>query len=281
MTPEQIQQMIAGFQGMSPTALSQAGGMYKDASGQGIHANYAGGYNPMTGDYEAGAPSEYWVSGPGASRAASSPVDVYNPQGQQTGTTNYTPATDIEKQLLKYGIALAGVGAAGGMFGGGLGGAGGAAGDAFMPGALGVDGAAMSTAPLSGLEGYVAGGASGVGGSVAGDMFMPGQLGANYTPGAIPGLESYVASGGGGLLKGLGGAVGDSKALLGAAATLAGGLLGSKPQTQSQTSTRTTDPRFDPAINGLLGLLQNQIGQTPQRSTIGQITPAGNPFTRK
>lgn len=71
------------------------------------------------------------------------------------------------------------------------------------------------------------------------------------------------------------------KGYLGPAATLAGGLLGSKPQTQSATTTRTTDPRFDPAINGLLGLLQNQIGQTPQRSTIGQITPAGNPFTRK
>lgn len=259
MTPEQIQQMIAGFQGMSPTALSQAGGMYKDASGQGIHANYAGGYNPMTGDYEAGAPSEYWVSGPGASRAASSPVDVYNPQGQQTGTTNYTPATDIEKQLLKYGIALAGVGAAGGMFGGGLGGAG-----AANPAATGGFNAAvdsqLANAALGSdaLAGYGAAGAGGV----------------TASPIAATTGNSLTSTLSGLLPEGL-------KGYLGPAATLAGGLLGSKPQTQSATTTRTTDPRFDPAINGLLGLLQNQIGQTPQRSTIGQITPAGNPFTRK
>jgi hypothetical protein len=151
------------------------------------------------------------------------------------------------------------------------------AGDAFMPGALGVDGAAMSTAPLSGLESYVAGGATGAGGaSVAGDMFMPGQLGANYTPGAIPGLEKYATSGIGSAVKGL---LPDSaKGWLGLAATIGGGLLGSKPQTQSATSTRTTDPRFDPAINGLLGMLQQQINQPRPANTLGNIAPRGNGF---
>lgn len=285
LTQEQINQMIAGLQGTSPEALSQMGGMYRDpTTGQGIQANYAAGrYDPMTGDYVAGAPTEYMVSAPGATRAASSPFDRYSTEGQYTGTGNYAPATNIEKQLLKYGLALAGTAAAGGafgnMFGGGAGSAS-AAGDAFMPGALGVDGAAMSTAPLSGLEGYVAGGASGAGGTVAGDMFMPGQLGANYTPGVIPGLEKYVASGGG-LLGDIGKTLGGSK-VLGAAATAAGGLLGSKPQEQSQTSTRSIDPRFNDAIfgqGGLLGMLQNNLSaQRPQSSGLSNITPRGNGF---
>lgn len=284
MTQEQIQQMIAGLQGMSPEQLSQMGGMYRDpATGQGIHANYgAGGYNPATGDYSAGAPTEYMVSAPGATRAASSPFDRYSTEGQYTGTGNYAPATNIEKQLLKYGLALAGTAAAGGafgnMFGGGAGSAS-AAGDAFMPGALGVDGAAMSTAPLSGLESYVVGGASGAGGSVAGDMFMPGQLGANYTPGVIPGLEKYVVSGGG-LLGDLGKTLGGPKGL-GALATAAGGLLGSKPQEQSQTSTRSIDPRFADAIfgqGGLLGMVQNNLSAKRPQSALSNITPRGNGF---
>ena len=291
LTQEQIHQMIAGLQGTSPEQLSQMGGMYRDpTTGQGIHANYgAGGYNPATGDYSAGAPTEYMVSAPGATRAASSPFDRYSTAGQYTGTGNYAPATNIEKQLLKYGLALAGTAAAGGafgnMFGSGAGGAS-AAGDAFMPGALGVDGAAMSTAPLSGLESYVAGGATGAGGaSVAGDMFMPGQLGANYTPGVIPGLESYVTGSTGGLLGGLGKALGGSKGL-GALATAAGGLLGSKPQETSQTSTRSIDPRFENAIFGQGGLLGMVQGNLANRATSGvgqrlmNIPVRGNPFSR-
>lgn len=202
---------------------------------------------------------------------------TYSPTGevQQRFQVEDPNASDLGEKLVKAGLATL-MGYAGGQALGMFGGAGGAAGDAFLPGALGVDGAAMSTAPLSGLEGYLTGAG---GASAAGDMFMPGRLGANYTPGAIPGLEKYATSGIGSAVKGL---LPDSaKGWLGPAATLAGGLLGSKPQTQSATSTRTTDPRFDPAINGLLGMLQQQMNQPRPTNTLGNITPAGNPFTRK
>lgn len=261
LTPEQVQQLISGYQGMTPDMLSQSGGMYKDATGQGIHANYAGRYDPMVGDYVAGQPTEYMVSGPGASRAASSPFDVYNTQGEYTRSGNYAPATNINKEFLKYAAALAATGAAGGMFGGG-GGAGGGLGAGTNPG---VFNAAMDSqlanAALGGdaLAGYGAAGAGGV----------------TASPIAAAGGGSGIGSSLSGLLpEGL-------KGYLGPAATLVGGLLGSKPQTQSATTTRTTDPRFDPAINGLLGMLQAQIGQTPAKSTLGNITPASNPFTRK
>lgn len=261
LTPEQIQQLISGFQGMTPDMLSQSGGMYKDATGQGIQANYAGRYDPMVGDYVAGQPTEYMVSGPGATRAASSPFDVYNTQGEYTRSGNYAPATNINKEFLKYAAALAATGAAGGMFGGG-GGAGGGLGAGTNPG---VFNAAMDSqlanAALGGdaLAGYGAAGAGGV----------------TASPIAAAGGGSGISSSLSGLLpEGL-------KGYLGPAATLVGGLLGSKPQTQSATTTRTTDPRFDPAINGLLGMLQAQIGQTPAKSTLGNITPASNPFTRK
>lgn len=205
---------------------------------------------------------------------------TYSPTGevQQRFQVEDPNSSDLGEKLVKAGLATL-MGYAGGqalgMFGG-AGGVGSAAGDAFLPGALGVDGAAMSTAPLSGLEGYLAGGAAGGATSAAGDMFMPGQLGANYTPGAIPGLEKYATSGIGSAVKGL---LPDSaKGWLGPAAILAGGLLGSKPQTQSATSTRTTDPRFDPAINGLLGMLQQQINQPRPTNTLGNIAPRGNGF---
>lgn len=260
LTPEQIQQLISGYQGMSPDMLSQSGGMYKDASGQGIHANYAGRYDPMVGDYVAGQPTEYMVSGPGASRAASSPFDVYNTQGEYTRSGNYAPATNINKELLKYGALLAGTAAAGGAFGNMFGG-----GAAANPAASGGFNAAVDSQLANaamGSEALGGYGAAGAGGVSASPMAASG--------GASGGLGSTLSS----LLP-------SGSGWLGPAATLAGGLLGSKPQTQSTTSTRTTDPRFDPAISGLLGMLQAQIGQTPQRSTLGNITPAGNPFTRK
>ena len=263
LTPEQVQQLISGYQGMTPEMLSQSGGMYKDATGQGIHAVYgAGGYDPLVGYYVAGQPTEYMVSGPGASRAASSPFDVYNTQGEYTRSGNYAPATNINKELMKYGALLAGTAAAGGafgnMFGGGAGagGAGGFLGEGAASGIPAWDGA-VGGSMLSGGEGLAAGAGGAASGAAGG-------------------------AGGGGIGSSLSGLLPEGlKGYLGPAATLVGGLLGSKPQTQSATTTRTTDPRFDPAINGLLGMLQAQIGQTPAKSTLGNITPASNPFTRK
>ncbi len=268
MTQEQIQQMIAGLQGMSPEQLSQMGGMYRDpATGQGIHANYgAGRYDPSTGDYVAGAPTEYWVSGPGASREAMSPVDVYNPQGQQTGTTNYTPATDIEKQLLKYGIALAGVGAAGGMFGGGLGGAG-----------AGSTGGAGS----AGLGGFNAAVDSQLANAALGSEALAGYTGAAGVTPSLGGAAGGVAgaSGGGGLLSSI--LPSNLTSLAGVVGPAIGGLLGSKPQEQSQTSTRSIDPRFADAIfgqGGLLGMVQNNLNAKRPQSALSNITPRGNGF---
>ena len=266
MTQEQIQQMIASLQGTNPQALGQMGGMYRDpTTGQGIHANYgAGRYDPMTGDYVAGAPSEYWVSGPGASREAMSPVDVYNPQGQQTGTTNYTPATDIEKQLLKYGIALAGVGAAGGMFGGGLGGAG-----------------AGSTGGAGGLGGFNAAVDSQLANAALGSEALAGYTGAAGVTPSLGGAAGGVAgaSGGGGLLSSI--LPSNLTSLAGVVGPAIGGLLGSKPQEQSQTSTRSIDPRFADAIfgqGGLLGMVQNNLSAKRPQSALSNITPRGNGF---
>lgn len=268
LTQEQIQQMIAGLQGTSPEQLSQMGGMYRDpTTGQGIHANYgAGGYNPATGDYSAGAPTEYMVSAPGATRAASSPFDRYSTAGQYTGTGNYAPATNIEKQLLKYGLALAGTAAAGGafgkMFGGGAssGGAGGFIGEGAASGIPAWDGA-VGGSMLSAGEGLAATGAS-VGGAAAG----------------------ATGGSGGGLLSGL--LPSGLKGVIGPAAMLAGGLLGSKPQETSQTSTRSIDPRFENAIFGQGGLLGMVQGNLANRATSGvgqrlmNIPVRGNPFSR-
>ena len=266
MTQEQIQQMIAGLQGMSPEQLSQMGGMYRDpATGQGIHANYgAGRYDPSTGDYVAGAPTEYMVSAPGATRAASSPFDRYSTEGQYTGTGNYTPATDIEKQLLKYGIALAGVGAAGGMFGGGLGG--GAAGAATPSGGAG---GFIGEGALSGIPAWDAAGAAGGG---AGGFIGEGALS------GIPAWDAAWAAGGGAGGGMFGGGLGG---LAGVVVPAIGGLLGSKPQETSQTSTRTIDPRFENAIfgqGGLLGMVQNNLSAKRPQSALSNITPRGNGF---
>ena len=260
LTQEQINQMIAGLQGTNPEALSQMGGMYRDpTTGQGIQANYAGRYDPMTGDYVAGAPTEYMVSGPGATRAASSPFDVYNTQGEYTRSGNYAPATNINKELLKYGALLAGTAAAGGAFGNMFGGAGGAANPAASGGFNAAVDSQLANAAMGSeaLGGYGAAGAGGVSASpIAAAGGSSGGLGSTLS-GLLPsGLQSY----------------------LGPAATIAGGLLGSRPQTQSQTQTRTTDPRFDPAITGLLSRLEAQFSQPAPRSTVGNITPRGNGF---
>jgi hypothetical protein len=272
LTQEQINQMIASLQGTSPEQLAQMGGMYRDpTTGQGIQANYAGGgYNPATGDYSAGAPTEYMVSAPGATREASSPFDRYSTAGQYTGTGNYAPATDIEKQLLKYGIALAGVGAAGGMFGGGLGGAASA-----NPAAAGGFNAAVDSQLANAALGSEA-----IAGYTGAGAVTPSLGGAG---GAAAGIGGASGASGGGLLSGITNALPSGiTSLVGPAATIAGGLLGSKPQEQSQTSARSIDPRFDNAIlgqGGLLGMVQNSLNaQRPKSSALSNITPRGNGF---
>lgn len=271
LTQEQINQMIAGLQGSTPEQLSQMGGMYRDpTTGQGIQANYAAGrYDPAVGDWVAGSPTEYMVSAPGATRAASSPFDRYSTAGQYTGTGNYAPATNIEKQLLKYGLALAATGAAGGMFGGGgFGGGAGGAGGAANPAAAGGFNAAvdsqLANAALGSeaLAGYT--GAAGVTPSLGGAGGVVGAAG---------------ASGGGGLLSSL--IPKDLMGLAGVVGPAIGGLLGSKPQETSQTSTRTIDPRFENAIfgqGGLLGMVQNNLNAKQPRSALSNITPRGNGF---
>lgn len=269
LTQEQIQQMIAGLQGTSPEQLSQMGGMYRDpVTGMGIHANYgAGRYDPATGDYVAGAPTEYMVSAPGATREASSPFDRYSTAGQYIGTGNYAPATNIEKQLLKYGLALAGTAAAGGAFGNMFGGAGGVGG-ATNPAAAGGFNAAvdsqLANAALGSeaLAGYT--GAAGVTPSLGG------------VGGAVGGAG---ASGGGGLLSSI--IPKDLMGLAGVVGPAIGGLLGSKPQETSQTSTRSIDPRFENAIfgqGGLLGMVQNNLNAKRPQSALSNITPRGNGF---
>lgn len=262
MTQEQINQMIAGLQGTSPEQLSQMGGMYRDpTTGQGIQANYAAGrYDPATGDYVAGAPTEYMVSAPGATRSASSPFDRYSTAGQYTGTGNYAPATNINKDFLKYMAALAGTAAAGGMFGGGgIGGSGAAANPAATGGFNAAVDSQLANAALGSeaLAGYTGAGA------------INPSLG-SLTPVANSSsvLSSLIPS--------------DMKGLMGIAGPLAGGLLGSKPQETSQTATRSIDPRFADAIfgqGGLLGMVQNNLSaQRPKSSPLSNITPRGNGF---
>lgn len=103
--------------------------MYQDpTTGRGVHGNYgAGRYDPMVGDYVAGDPTEYWVSERGASRDARSPFQAYSPQGEYLRSGNYEPATDINKQLLKYGAALGAWGGLGSLVQGAGAGAGTAA----------------------------------------------------------------------------------------------------------------------------------------------------------
>jgi len=270
LTQEQIQQLMAGYQGATPEQLSQMGGMYRDpATGQGIQANYAGRYDPATGDYVAGPATEYMVSAPGATRAASSPFDRYSTEGQYTGTGNYAPAANINKDFLKYMAALAGTAAAGGMFGGG--GIGGGAGGA-------------PTASPAATGGFNAAVDSQLANAALGGEALAGYTGA----GAVtPSLGGAGAASGGGLLSGLTNALPSGiTSLVGPAATIAGGLLGSKPQQQSQTATRYIDPRFDSAIfeqGGLLGKVQNSLANRPAPGIGAQlmnITPRRNPFSR-
>ena len=267
MTQEQINQMIAGLQGTEQ--LSQMGGMYRDpTTGYGIHANYgAGGYDPAIGDYSPGAPTEYWVSAPGATRAASSPFDRYSTEGQYIGTGNYAPATNIKKQLLKYGLLLAGTAAAGGAFGNLMGG--GATTGAANPAATGGFNAAvdsqLANAALGSeaLAGYT--GAAGVTPSLGG------------AAGGVAGASG--AGGGGGLLSSI--LPPNLSGLAGVVGPAIGGLLGSKPQETSQTSTRSIDPRFENAIfgqGGLLGMVQNNLTAKRPQSALSNITPRGNGF---
>jgi len=263
LTQEQINQLIAGYQGATPEQLAQMGGMYRDpTTGQGIQANAAGRYDPSVGDYVAGPTTEYMVSAPGATRAASSPFDRYSTSGQYTGTGNYAPATDINKEFLKYAAALAATGAAGGMFNGGIGGA--------------------TTANPAAAGGFNAAVDSQLANAALGGEALAGYTGAGAVTPSLGGAAGSAASGGG-LLSSLTNSLPSGlTSLVGPAVTAVGGLLGSKPQEQSQTSTRSIDPRFDNAIfgqGGLLGMVQNSLtAQRPKSSALSNITPRGNGF---
>ena len=136
----------------------------------------------------------------------------------------------------------------------------------------------------SGLGGGAAGGFNAAVDSQLANAALGGDALAGYTAAGTGGITTspIAATTGNSFTSAIKGLLPEGvKGWLGPAATLAGGLLGSKPVTQSQTQTRTTDPRFDPAISGLLSRLEAQFNAQPPASTTPRITPADNPFTRK
>lgn len=188
-----------------------------------------------------------------------------------------------EKMFAASLAGLVGGGLAmGGPAGFGFGGAGGAgaaggslAGDAFLPGALGVDGAAMGTGALPGLEGYLVGGAAGgaaggaSGGMLAGDATMPGALGvggANMSNAALPGLESYVTGTTGLLSPGM-------KTALGVGSTLLGAAAGAQGQKGESTTTRSITPELMPYLNGQDGLWGKVAGLLNKQSDPAYMQP--------
>lgn len=144
-------------------------------------------------------------------------------------------------------------GAAGGAGGGGAAGGGGLAGgsiagDAYLPGALGVDGASMSTAALPGTSFM---NASGINTLLDKAGLSGGASSAANTAATASGAAKW----------------------LGPAATLLGGLAGAQGQKTEETSQRKTDPRVDPYLfgaNGQPGLLQMSYDKL-----VGQMKPGG------
>lgn len=219
-----------------------------DYDGQSWKRDDTGGFvgtGPLSGN------NEYHYTNYGADGAQTAEGDA-----RMSDWDPLTYALMATAGLVGGGLMMGGPGAFG--FGGGAGGAGAAgslAGDAFLPGALGVDGAAMSTGALPGLEGYLAAGSAGgaagggTGGLLAGDATMPGQLGvngANMSSAALPGLEGYV-TGSTGLLGSIG------KNALGLGATAIGGLLGAQGQKSEQSTAKDIPEWLKPFVNKQLG----------------------------
>lgn len=205
--------LIAKYKAATPEQLAQMGGMYRDEGlGKGIQAMYGPGTNSEQG-FDPGPVTGYMISDYNASRDASSPFDYYDLQGNKTGSGNYSPATNINKQFLKYAAALAATGAAGGMFsgaggGGATGGAGGFVGEGAASGIPGWDQALGGSAINSGTAGGVAAGAagaspgagaaagsaSGVGGAISSVL---GNTSVRDVAGAVAAVAGAAGAGGG------------------------------------------------------------------------------------
>lgn len=259
LTKEQLDQILASQNpefwgnGMgSPTVID--GMQYMPQYSGGPISRETGGGDPYQLQSITAAENSPWYQGKMAT--------TYSPTGevQQRFQVEDPNASDLGEKLVKAGLATL-MGYAGGQALGFFGGAPATGGAGLGSGGLGTFNAAMDSQLANaalGSEALAGYGAAGAGGVSAAPI---------------------AASASGGLGSTLSGLLPEGmKGWLGPAATLAGGLLGSKPQTQSATSTRTTDPRFDPAINGLLGMLQKQINQPHPTNTLGNIAPRGNGF---
>lgn len=243
LTKEQIDALNAYYGGGSSGWSQGMNQVYQDPQGQYIQDNGGNGYRSYT---------------------KSEVGDTYNKygyDGSDQGQAKFTSAGNPLKEWALMAGALALGGGAAGLWGGAGAAPGVVAGDAFLPGALGADGALMPST-LQGLEGYLATGAA-----------VPG-------PGAGGGGAS-------GLL--------NSK-LLGPAAAIAGGVLGGKGGAgggAEGSMTKEIPEWLKPGVMNLLGkgdsLLNQQMapGAMPgweqmRKQSMGLLSQpvAGNGFER-
>lgn len=320
LTQEQIaalqRELSSGYSTPDGSWVSQSRGSYDDPSGMNIGMLNSSGVG-AEGYGDAGLfGNGMYIGGSGK---PFDPYNIYDAQGADTGRTGqYGEDFSAEMLALKYMIALAAVGAAGGAmagagagggastavgtgaeFGVGSGAATGADMSAFYGGgetlgggatlggggtaALG--GAATETMPYmqlleapasAGLEPYVIGGAGAAGGAAGGAVGAGSGAPAYTTAAADSQLASsqlglpavgggsapaIAVNGGSSLLSGITGS-----GLLGPAASLIGGALGSQPQTSERTTQNQIDPQLLPYLYGAAGLMP-QVQQQLQRST--------------
>lgn len=206
--------------------------------------------------------------------------NMYDPGGKFTGQGQFKKVKDGD--LLATGLLSAALMHWGLPMLQGAGGAAGAAGAAAAPGELGASLASIEgaggLAPTLGAEAAggigsfaapgldVAAGLAGTAPEFAGMSGFAGLGSAGGFGGAslLPAMAAGAPAAGNSLLESLGGA----KGLLGAGATVAGGLLGAKGQQSDQSATKKLDSRMDPYVygeNGVLAqankLMQQQLAQ--------------------
>lgn len=268
-------------------ALQSAMGQgYTTPEGQWVSTSQGAGYTDPSGQHigmlnSSGAPQELFGNGmyTSGNYTPGGQYNVMDAQGADTGRTgNYGQDWSAEMLALKYMATLlaAGYGGAAAMEGGAAGAGGGAAaGGSFTPAEL----ASFEAGGLGG-QGAAGLGAAGAGGGFSGLSSNSMPLDAGGTPYTTAAADSQSASEALGLPMVGGGSApaipvngGSSlwssitgSGLLGPAASVVGGLLGSQPQTRESTTQNQIDPRLVPYLYGDNGLMP-QVQQQLQRST--------------
>lgn len=247
LTPEMLARIRAGTMNGST--------YYDPASQTSYRPNESWSGNP---DQQNPAPTGYLTSR--ASDKPGSHGEEYNLDGTFNRTTDWHNENDGGALWnAAFAAAMAGgIGFDAGLFGGGGAGAGASS--------AGGSGAFLGEGALSGVPAW----------DGALSAAQAGSLGAGGSLGAMGGSGSGAGGGMGGLggagagvggLSGIGSSLGGLSGLLGPAATLLGGALGSKGNKNTQTTQQTMDPRLDGAVYGANGQVPRAQGLLAQQMT--------------